>query len=129
MGEMRWTPQQAGDTRDGVDAATLDLTTSQAAAMGLVGRPDVAAEIRAVHGGAAIKEPTRDRVLAASAIGLLKLPGNQARDWLQAGRAVQRVWLAATRLGVAFQLRDQLAVRHSPDLNGAHQSRRHQTLA
>jgi hypothetical protein len=86
-----------------VDVATLELTGTQAAAMGLLARPDVAAELRAVNGGAAIGDPTRERVLAASAVGLLKVPGDSLTTWLHAGRALQRVWLAATRLGLSYQ--------------------------
>jgi len=103
MGEIRWSPQHAHERRDGVDLATLGMTTAQVAAMGLLARPDVAAELRAMKGGAAIGDPSRERVAAASGVGLLRLAGDSVSDWLCGGRAMQRVWLAATGLGLAFQ--------------------------
>ena len=40
---------------------------------------------------------------AASAAGLLSLAGDSPRAWLEGGRALERLWLGATALGLAFQ--------------------------
>jgi hypothetical protein len=42
-------------------------------------------------------------VAAASAVGLLTCKGLAPADWFCGGRAMQRVWLRATALGLAFQ--------------------------
>ena len=40
---------------------------------------------------------------AAAAVGLLTITGTDARGYVQGGRAIQRVWLAATAHELAFQ--------------------------
>jgi molybdopterin/thiamine biosynthesis adenylyltransferase/nitroreductase len=45
----------------------------------------------------------RDSILNSSAVGLLTMPTDSASDFLQGGRAWQRVWLTATAHGLALQ--------------------------
>lgn len=45
----------------------------------------------------------RDSILSSSAVGLLTMPTDSAADFLQGGRAWQRVWLTATAHGLALQ--------------------------
>lgn len=103
MRELRWTADEVLATRDGLDVATLELTAadraglrvmSSWAAMELVGR---------FGGGRALERPARRAVAAASAIGLVSVEGRTRESWFAGGRAMQRVWLQATALGLAFQ--------------------------
>jgi len=103
MGEIRWTADEVRRTRDGLDVTTLELTTtdlaglrimSSWAAMDLVGR---------VGGGRALERPARKAMAAASAIGLVSVHGRSREAYFAGGRAMQRVWLQATALGLAFQ--------------------------
>jgi hypothetical protein len=64
------------------------------AAMELVGR---------VGGGRALEKPARKAIAAASAVGLVTVPGRTREDYFAGGRAMQRVWLEATARGLAFQ--------------------------
>lgn len=45
----------------------------------------------------------RDSILNSSAVALLTMPTDSASDFLQGGRAWQRVWLTATAHGLALQ--------------------------
>jgi nitroreductase len=101
--ELRWTPSEAARTQDGLDVRTLELTPAQSAVLRVLARPDVAAFIRRQRMGSATAELARTSIAAASAVGLLSIPSPTPEAWLQGGRAMERMWLAATALGVALQ--------------------------
>ncbi|ABS24246.1 Rv1355c family protein [Anaeromyxobacter sp. Fw109-5] len=103
MGELRWSAEEARATRDGLDVATLELSgadqaglrvMSSWAAMELVGR---------LGGGRALEKPAARAMAAASAAGLVSVPEHTREAYFAGGRAMQRVWLQATVLGLAFQ--------------------------
>jgi molybdopterin/thiamine biosynthesis adenylyltransferase/nitroreductase len=104
MREVRWTPEEAERTKDGLDLATLELGAADAAGLQLLRSPAIARTIRRVRGGEGLKKLTRKAVAAASAIGLVRVGG--VRDLLahiRGGEVVQRVWLYATSRGLAVQ--------------------------
>jgi tRNA A37 threonylcarbamoyladenosine dehydratase len=101
--ELRWTAKDAVQTRDGIDIDTLELSTAERALMRLLARPEVAAMIRWLGIGSALAESAQKSVAASSAIGLLRLSSNTPASWLNGGRVLERVWLQATALGLAFQ--------------------------
>jgi tRNA A37 threonylcarbamoyladenosine dehydratase/nitroreductase len=103
MHELRWTADEVRRTRDGLDVTTLELSPadlaglrvmSSWAAMDLVGR---------LGGGRALEKPARKTIAAASAVGLVSVPSRTREAYFAGGRAMQRVWLEATALGLAFQ--------------------------
>lgn len=101
--EMRWDPNEAETTRDGIDIATVGVTAAEAAGF------KIATDYRAIKllkqwgKGGAFEKLTHQAVENASALALVKMPGGDALNYLLGGRAVQRAWLMATRLGYAFQ--------------------------
>jgi len=102
FGEIRWTPAEARAHFDGVDIATLELSPNETAAMRMIARPAVAAFLRERNEGQRLAETAEKAVAAASAVGLLTIPRDTREAWLQGGRALQRVWLAATACGLAL---------------------------
>ncbi len=102
-GELRWTPEQAAQTRDGITVSSVARSPGARAAVGLVTRPDVAAFLREIGGGSRLEENATTSFAAASAAGLLTLPSAAPPAWLAGGRAMERAWLAATARGLAFQ--------------------------
>jgi molybdopterin/thiamine biosynthesis adenylyltransferase len=66
------------------------------------------AAVREVGGGHGLAAPARKQIAAASAVGLLTMPGrahdidSTRRTYFAGGTALQRVWLLATKLGLAF---------------------------
>lgn len=102
-GELRLDPADAS-RGDGIDLATLELDPAASALLRVATRPDVAAALRAIEGGQSLGEPLRRAIAeGTSAAGLLWVEGDGTESSLAAGRALQRVWLTATSLGLAFQ--------------------------
>lgn len=103
VGEIRWTPDEARLTRDGIDLATVDLTATERAGLSVLRSWPVAAAVRQWGGGAALEQPMRRSIESASSIALLTMPTARLEDFFMAGRAMQRCWLTATRLRIAVQ--------------------------
>jgi hypothetical protein len=102
MQTVRWTPDEAERTRDGVPLSALALSPSQEAAMRFAARADVAACLRELGGGRAFQERAEAAVAGASAVGLVTVGGGTPACALRAGRAVERVWLTAAGLGLSL---------------------------
>ncbi|MCX4097149.1 Rv1355c family protein [Nocardia sp. alder85J] len=106
--EMRW-PED--DLRTGIDVRSLELAPDEQAALELSKRSDILAELRAWGAGTALGDYTRDRMASAAAIlaVTVEIPaptGDTESDligYARAGAAVQRLWIAAGRLGLAVQ--------------------------
>jgi molybdopterin/thiamine biosynthesis adenylyltransferase len=103
MGEVRWNARDARATRDGLDLATLELTPTDLAGMRLVSSRPLMEVVAGIGAGRGLEKSARKSIAAASAVGLLSYPGTEPRAWFEAGRALQRVWLRATLLELAFQ--------------------------
>ncbi|MFJ6793583.1 Rv1355c family protein [Streptomyces sp. NPDC091268] len=111
MSELRWTPEEVRSTRDGIDLATLEADPADLAGLSLARHWPHLDFVRQIGGGRAFEEGARRSVAASSAIGCLTLPtagsgsgsgfGDHAH--FAGGRAVQRLWLTATSLGLGFQ--------------------------
>jgi molybdopterin/thiamine biosynthesis adenylyltransferase/nitroreductase len=103
MSEMRWDSEAAQRTLDGIDLATLELSRRDALILQLIARPDVAAILRTPGRGRALEEPAAKAMASSSAAGMLRVNGSTAAAFVEGGRAMQRVWLEATRVGLALQ--------------------------
>jgi molybdopterin/thiamine biosynthesis adenylyltransferase len=101
--ELRWTEAEARRTGDGIPVDALELSAPERAALGLAARPEVAATLRDLGGGRAFRDLAERRLVRSSAVGLVTVGGASAACALRGGRAVQRLWLEATRLGLALQ--------------------------
>lgn len=99
--EMRWTSEEAEKTRDGIDIKTLGLSNSQMAALGVIKSEQVISTINDLGGGKALDMLAKRTVSAASALCLLTLPKYELKNFFEGGRAMERLWLAATDLGLA----------------------------
>ncbi|MEC8023662.1 MAG: hypothetical protein VX223_06970, partial [Myxococcota bacterium] len=88
---------------DGIDVETMDSTAKDIAALSLIRHAPVGAALREIGLGSALGNAERDAFLTASAAGLLILPGDDTPNaFFRGGRVFQRVWLEATRLGLAI---------------------------
>jgi hypothetical protein len=103
MGEIRWTAEEVERTRDGVDLATLESTRADLAGIRLARRWSNIQFLREIGGGSALEKASRNSVAAASAMGLVTIAGTGRESYVRGGRALQRVWLTATSLGLAMQ--------------------------
>lgn len=103
VSELRWSDAEAERTRDGVTVTSVAQTPLAQAAITLVTRPDVARFLHEIGGGARLEEEAWKAMASASGAGLLTATGTDSASWLTAGRALQRMWLQATGLGIAIQ--------------------------
>jgi molybdopterin/thiamine biosynthesis adenylyltransferase len=101
--EIRWTKEDAERERDGIDLRSLDLTPAEHAGLRMLRFPRVPELLRRWKVGHGLEKLTSSALLSASAIGLLTVPRESIHERFLAGRALERVWLAAARLGLSLQ--------------------------
>jgi len=102
--EMRWTSDEASLRRTGMDVATLELLPSELVGLRLIKDPKVVAFLKHINGGDVFKNVSKKAMGTASAAGFLSMPTASDTDFINGGRAAQRIWLKATQLGIAFHV-------------------------
>lgn len=101
--EIRWTKEEAERERDGIDLRSLDLSAAEHAGLRMLRFQRVPELLRGWKAGHGLEKLTSSAILASSAVGLLTAPRDSVRERFFAGRALERVWLTATRLGLSLQ--------------------------
>jgi hypothetical protein len=103
MPGYRWTREEVEAHRDGIDVLTLELSPADRAGVRLLSHwPTIHALCR-LGGGRVLEDGAAEAIAAARAAGLVTVPGTTRENYLEGGRAVQRVWLTAAANGVAIQ--------------------------
>lgn len=102
MPGYRHTRAEVEAHRDGLDVATLELSAADRAGFELVSDWKVMRALGELGGGAALAASARKAMAGACAVGLLTMPETSAPAYLQGGRALQRLWLTATRHAIAL---------------------------
>ncbi len=103
MNELRWDPEETRRTRDGIDVATLGFDEVDLAGVRLARQWSGLAFVRRIGGGKAFEESAAKALAASSAVGCLTVPRKGPETFVDGGRALQRLWLTATSLGLGFQ--------------------------
>lgn len=88
---------------DGLDLASLELPAPAGLFLRLVGKWPIARTLNGIGLAKGFAKGSGDSVVACGAAGLITVGSDGPHDYVNAGRAYQRVWLAATALGLAFQ--------------------------
>lgn len=101
--EMRWNDEEAKSTRDGIDIATVGVTAGEAAGFAMAKDYRAIKHLKDWDKGAAFEKLTKKVAAVSSAMALIYMPTPSIDNYMQGGRAVQRAWLMATKLGYAFQ--------------------------
>lgn len=101
--EIRFTPEEVVETSDGQDIATLNMSASDKAALQIATDPRAVNFLYKMHLGQAFRKISEKGILTASCICALTMDGDSRRHFLEGGRATERVWLEATKSGIAFQ--------------------------
>jgi nitroreductase len=101
---VRWNEREAVATRDGLDLKTLELNLFDRVGFRLLRNWPLIEKLGKVGVAAIASQSAQKLAKSASDIGLVTAPGETSEDLLRCGRAMQRVWLEATRLGLGFQL-------------------------
>lgn len=99
--EMRWTEEEAEQTKDGIFIKTLGLNHSQLAALRVIKNHDVIKGLRDLGGGKAFEVLANKGLANASALCYISLPAYNLKSFFEGGRSLERFWLTATNLGLA----------------------------
>jgi molybdopterin/thiamine biosynthesis adenylyltransferase len=99
--EMRWTTNDAEQSKDGIDVKTLGLSNSQLAALSMIKDADVVHSLKSLKGGKAFDTLALKTVESASALCIISVPKYQLESFFIGGQAMERFWLAATQLNLA----------------------------
>lgn len=103
MSGFRWTREQVETHRDGLDVSTMELTASERAGFWLLSKWEIVDCMKRIGGGASLADLAKQCVASSSAIGLITTRGVSRADYFRGGRALQRMWLTAAKLGLALQ--------------------------
>ncbi len=106
--ELRWTPHEINEKKDGLDVNTLGATKPEVAALKIAEDSKAIDFLRSLNGGNAFTKMVNRAVSVSSALGIITMPAYSEINFLLGGRAVERVWLEANILDVAFQPISQL---------------------
>ncbi|MCD6012545.1 MAG: hypothetical protein K0Q79_2407 [Flavipsychrobacter sp.] len=101
--ELRWNAEQSRVTADGIDIATVDITPVEEVGIKMVRDPEVAQLLVDWNAGEALKKMTFKAIDGSSAVGLVTMPNFSAANFLEGGRAMERLWLTATENNVSIQ--------------------------
>ena len=101
--EIRWTPEENDAKRDGVDLRTLDITNAERVGLQVSKDKRIIDLIKQWNGGGAFKKLTKKSIDAAGAVGVLCMRGQSYEDYINGGQALQKIWLDANSIGLAFQ--------------------------
>jgi hypothetical protein len=102
--QIRWTPEEAERTRDGLDIRTLELAPPDRLLFPLLKNFHLVSLIATFGATRLIAANARKLMLSASAAGIITISDDAPASWLHAGRMLERVWLEASRQGLAFHL-------------------------
>jgi molybdopterin/thiamine biosynthesis adenylyltransferase len=96
VSELRWNePHEIADGT-GIPVDSLELTPLDRAGLEICREWDVIERNRAWGGGSGLQRLAQASVRCASALGLITVAAPRPRDFFAAGRALQRLWLAAS---------------------------------
>jgi tRNA A37 threonylcarbamoyladenosine dehydratase len=101
--EVRWTEKDAAELKDGIDIATLELSGTERAAMGLLKDPRTVRFFRKFLMGYGLTKISKDTLTTSSAVLVLGSKEYSAREYLKAGQVLQRIWIKANMMGISFQ--------------------------
>ncbi|MES2513547.1 MAG: Rv1355c family protein [Bacteroidota bacterium] len=101
-GEARWTIEEAEQTKNGISfKETMDLTPTEYAGFYVSKDWRVVSHLADWNLGFAYKKIQKKWILGASAVGLITMPNFGTNLFLEGGRALERVWLAANQDGIS----------------------------
>jgi nitroreductase len=103
MAELRFTRQEAEESRDGLAIPTLESGPLAGPALRFLRPWPRTASLNRLGLYRALTTPTVRLVRTAPAVGLLSTARDTPLAYLAGGVAMQRLWLAATAAGIAFQ--------------------------
>lgn len=99
---LRFAPSEAAKTRDGLDVRLLALAPHERLGLRLTGSRSVLAAMRSLGAGRLAGRRLAKEIRASGAVGAIALRDDSEASLVECGRTLMRVWLRATRFGLAF---------------------------
>ncbi len=100
--QLRFTPREAESTRDGLDVRCLELPLGAASILRWLRHWPLVKHLNRLGLSRLMSFSSAMQVWRTGTMGLLTTTDTSRLGYLQAGRAMQRVWLTASKLGLAF---------------------------
>jgi hypothetical protein len=94
--EIRWSTAEAERTRDGLDLPTMELKLSEEVGFRVAADRAAMDLLSQWNAGRSFMKMTRENIASSSGLVIISTQDATPAGWLEAGRAVQRVWLKAT---------------------------------
>jgi molybdopterin/thiamine biosynthesis adenylyltransferase/nitroreductase len=101
IGELRWPGRDS--LEEGLDIRTLELSSSELAALDLLRRGDVMGHLADWRAGQVLGARARTAVGSSSALAIVTVPRTSPSWYIRGGAAVERFWLTAEFNGLAVQ--------------------------
>lgn len=98
LSELRWPGRDPLDR--GIDVRTLSLDSIDLIKLDVARRRDVMDYLEQWNLGAALGDPTRERVRHSSGMAVVTIRGDRPADYVAGGMALERLWITANRLGL-----------------------------
>jgi nitroreductase len=100
---IRWTRDEVAHRRDGMPVESLEIAAWERPGVRLLASWAVARIAVALGAGRGFPSRARGIYRRSGAIALLSTSGDRPEDYVGGGEVLQRIWLTATRRGLAFQ--------------------------
>jgi molybdopterin/thiamine biosynthesis adenylyltransferase len=101
--EIRWNPEEAESTKDGIDVATLEMPESILAGLKMAKDPRVVDLLSKWDKGYALEGLMQYYAMFSDGIGMISHEDIGQNTYFEGGRAVERIWLAANLADISFQ--------------------------
>ena len=101
--QLRWSNDECMRTGDGVHIDSLGLSQAEIIAMRMIKKQEVIQLLSDWRGGQALEYTARKAVASSFGVGLLTMPDYSPLNYILAGKAIQRMWLSATKSDISIQ--------------------------
>lgn len=99
---LRWSNDEIMRMGEGIHIDSYCLSQQETIALKLIKKQEVAKFLSSIKGGQALGYGAQQSTMTSGAIGLLAMPERSAVQYVLAGRALQRMWLTATKIGLSI---------------------------
>ena len=100
--QLRFTPQEAESTRDGLDVRTLELPPGVATLLRMLRSWKRMSAVHALKLTPLLTMPSKTAVKNSAAIAVVSVPTASPETFLVGGRAIERLWLTAAKEGLSM---------------------------
>lgn len=101
--EIKWSKDEAEKARVGIDVRTVELSASELAGFNVAKSWNAVKNLVKWGGGSVFERLGTKMTKSSSALALLTMPEYSRKDFIEGGRALQRVWMEANAIGICVQ--------------------------